>query len=132
MMEAHQADKKVEDSGRKPIRDSPLLENSKLARLLRDITSGDIGLCRLASARFRDLAAKGTPISEAFPAFRIAICCGDASTTNNLLWAIRYAKRNGEDTSALRSAIEELRNSADTTTRGLAALALESTTPSAE
>ncbi len=111
-------------SGRSPIRRSPLLENDKLARLVRDLAlEGPARQC--AAHSLRNVAGKGGDISESFPAIRAALQCGDPHTVDHLLWAIRYAKKNGSDVTSLLPAIDELRYSGRTNTRTLAKLAIE-------
>ncbi|MEW5996618.1 MAG: hypothetical protein AB1657_03420 [Candidatus Micrarchaeota archaeon] len=119
------------DAGRKPIRASPILANERLARLLRDLSAGGRGEMVAAAREFRHIAGNGVSVSEAFLAFLAALRSGDRDIVHNLLWAVRYAKLNGADISALQPTIEELRYSEEGTTRSLATLVLN-TTPSAE
>jgi len=115
------------NTGRKPIRESPLLENSKLARLLRDLCSGDGRLACAAAHEFRHIAGKGISISEAFPAFGVALRSEDTYLAFNLLWALKYAKQNGADISSLLSNIQELRHSPEGIVSSLATVVLEGT-----
>ena len=108
------------DVGRRPIRESPLAEGSRLARLRMDITSGDQGVSGNAARDFRHMAARGTDISGAFPDIRIALCSEDWVTIRNLLWALKYAREKGADISALQPTIDELRHSQDRETNSMA------------
>jgi hypothetical protein len=110
------------DAGRRPIRESPLLEGSKLARLLRDLVSQDCRLSRYASCTLRHRAWKGEDISELFPAIRQVLASGnpDPDTVRHLLWAAKYAREHGADISSLQPAIDSLRRSQDGETRSMA------------
>ncbi|MCX6768264.1 MAG: hypothetical protein NTY83_00235 [Candidatus Micrarchaeota archaeon] len=127
MAEAQSTSERVADSGRRPIRNSPPLENSKLARLLRDLCSSDSRLACAAAHEFRHIASKRADISEAFPAFRVALRSEDAYLVGNILWALKYAKQNGADISILLPCIQELRHSPEGTIRSLATVVLEGT-----
>lgn len=111
---------RTSDAGRKPIRDSPLLENSKLARLLRDLVSEDGRVSSDAARTLRHRAAKGENISEVFPAIRQVLASSDPYTVRNLLWALKYARDNGADISALQPTICGLRRSQDGVTSSMA------------
>ncbi len=108
------------DTGRKPIRASPLLEGSTLARLLRDLASGDGRVSGDAARTLRHCAAKGEDISGAFPDIRIALCSEDWMAVRNLLWALKYAREKGADISPLQPTIDKLRHSQDGVTSAMA------------
>jgi hypothetical protein len=108
------------DTGRRPIRESPLLEGSKLARLARDLASSDGRVSSDAAHTLRNRAAKGEDISELFPAIRKMLASGDTYTVRNLLWALKYARDNGADISALQPTIDDLRRSQDGVTSSMA------------
>ncbi|MDD2655386.1 MAG: hypothetical protein PHQ80_01830 [Candidatus ainarchaeum sp.] len=108
------------DSGRKPIRESPLLEGSGRARLLRDLVSGDGRVSSDAARTIRHRAAKKENISELFQAIGHVLASGDTETVRNLLWAVKYAKENGVDISALEPTIYGLRSSQDGVTSSMA------------
>jgi len=127
MAEAQATSERVADSCRRPIRNSPLLENSKLARLLRDLCSEDGRLACAAAQELRHFASKGGNISEAFSAFRVALGSTDAYFVGNILWALKYAKQNGADISILLPCIQELRHSPEGVIRSLATVVLEGT-----
>lgn len=129
MAEAQVTSERVADSGRKPIRNSPLLESSKLARLLRDLSSGESRLAYAAAHEFRHIASKGEKISEAFPAFETALHSEDAYLVGQILWALKYARQNGADISILLPCIQELRHSPEGIIRSLATVVLEGTAP---
>lgn len=129
MVEAQVTSERVADSGRRPIRDSPLLGNSKLARLLRDLCSSDRRLTYAAAHEFRHIASKGEKISEAFPAFGTALRGEDAYLVEQILWALKYARQNGADISVLLPCIQELRHSPEGMIRSLATVVLATASP---
>ena len=111
--------------GRKPVRASPLLGNQRMARLVRDLFSEARNERVLAARELRHIAGKGGDISEAFPAVLASLRQRERDVADNLLWAARYAHRNGFDISNMLPSIAILRNSGDGTTRGLATIICE-------
>ena len=121
MAEAHATSERIAmDTGRKPIRESPLLEHSRLARILRDLASENPKVRVNAAYQLRHAASKGGDISEAYPSLRATLACGEKGTVENILWALKYAVENGSDISTLIPSVKELRFSGEGTTRALA------------
>lgn len=126
MVEAQATSERIAvEAGRKPIRNSPILENSKLARLIRDLASEDPRVRSYASFQLRHAASKGGEISEAFPSLRATLASGERNTVENILWALKYAVSNGSDISTLIPSVQELRLAEEGTTRALAGVVLE-------
>ena len=113
------------DTGRKPIRESPLLEHSRLARILRDLASDNPKIRVSAAYQLRHAASKGGDISEAYPSLRATLASGERGTVENILWALKYAVSNGSDISTLIPSVEELRFAPENTTRIIAKLVLD-------
>lgn len=113
------------DAGRKPIRQSPLLEHSRLARMMRDLASENPKVRVNAAYQLRHEASKGGDISDTYPSLRATLACGERSTVENILWALKYAVSNGSDISTLIPSVQELRFSGDRTTGIIANLVLE-------
>ena len=126
MAEAQATSERISmDTGRKPIRESPLLGNSKLARIIRDLASEDPKLRAFTTFELRHAASKGGDISEAYPSLRATLASGERGTVENILWALKYAVSNGSDISTLIRSVEELRFAGEGTTRALAHIVLD-------
>ncbi len=113
------------DTGRKPIRQSPLLEHSRLARMMRDLASENPKVRVNAAYQLRHEASKGGDISETYPSLRTTLACGERNTVENILWALKYAVANGSDVSTLIPSLQELRFSSERTTAIIANLVLQ-------
>lgn len=113
------------NTGRKPIRESPLLEHSRLARILRDLASENPKVRVNAAYQLRHEASKGGDISEAYPSLRATLASGERGTVENILWALKYAVSNGSDISTLIPSVQDLRFGGERTTGIIANLVLQ-------